>query len=194
MPGMAAACFAIRADPRIGPIVEDTLLHFDAERYRLMEWVIMPNHVHLLAEFTSRARVLPFPKKSSGRIRSQPTVGPSVTKASPAKARNLSSWFPPHHAARCSTIPSSREEAHHMNRAGYARSIKRSRRRTRNMRVSSSLSKIPYGGFSPVRLQTGSMGIPPSTFTLRHGLKRETRIPPSPDGLYEASVPISEES
>jgi hypothetical protein len=58
-------------------------------------------------------------------------------------------------------IPSSREEAHHMNQAGYARSIKRSRRRTGNMRVSSSLSKIPYGGFSPVRLQTGSMGIPP---------------------------------
>ena len=38
-------------DPRIGPMVEDTLLHFDAESYRLMEWVIMPNHVHLLAEF-----------------------------------------------------------------------------------------------------------------------------------------------
>jgi len=48
-----------------------------------------------------------------------------------------------------------------MNRARYARSIKRLRRRTGNMRVSSSLSKIPYGGFSPVRLQTGSMGIPP---------------------------------
>ena len=48
-----------------------------------------------------------------------------------------------------------------MNQAGYARSIKRSRRRTGNMRVSSSLSKIPYGGFSPVRLQTGSTGIPP---------------------------------
>jgi hypothetical protein len=48
-----------------------------------------------------------------------------------------------------------------MNQAGYARSIKRSRRRTGNMPVSSSLSKIPYGGFSPVRLQTGSVGIPP---------------------------------
>jgi hypothetical protein len=47
-----------------------------------------------------------------------------------------------------------------MNRAGYARSIKRSRRRTGYMRVSSSLSKIPYGGFSRVRLQTGS-GIQP---------------------------------
>ena len=48
-----------------------------------------------------------------------------------------------------------------MNQAGYARSIKRLRRRTGNMRVSSSLSKIPYGGFSPVRLQTGSTGVPP---------------------------------
>ena len=42
-----------------------------------------------------------------------------------------------------------------MNRAGYALSIKRSRRRTGSTCVSSSLSKIPYGGFSPVRLQTG---------------------------------------
>src|SRR5438093_13433862 len=37
-------------DPRIGLMVEETLLHFDGERYRLIEWVIMPNHVHLLAE------------------------------------------------------------------------------------------------------------------------------------------------
>jgi hypothetical protein len=48
-----------------------------------------------------------------------------------------------------------------MNQAGYAKSIKRSRRRTGDMRVSSSLSKIPYGGFSPVRLQTGSDDGPP---------------------------------
>ena len=47
-----------------------------------------------------------------------------------------------------------------MNQAGYARSIKRLRRRTGNMRVSSSLSKIPYGGFSH-QLQTGSTGVPP---------------------------------
>jgi len=45
-----------------------------------------------------------------------------------------------------------------MNQAGYAVSIKRSRIRTGNICVSSSPSKIPYGGFSPVRLQTG---IPP---------------------------------
>lgn len=31
-------------------IVENTLLHFDGERYRLLSWVIMPNHVHCLIE------------------------------------------------------------------------------------------------------------------------------------------------
>jgi REP element-mobilizing transposase RayT len=33
---------------KIGRIVEETLLHFDNERYRLIAWVIMPNHVHVL--------------------------------------------------------------------------------------------------------------------------------------------------
>lgn len=45
---------------------------------------------------------------------------------------------------------SSREETHHMNP-------------NRNMRVFSSPSKIPYGGFSPVRLQTGIQPRPSST-------------------------------
>ena len=43
-----------------------------------------------------------------------------------------------------------------MSKAGYLpMSIKRLGGRTRHPRVSSSPSKIPYGGFSPVRLQTG---------------------------------------
>jgi putative DNA methylase len=37
-------------DPRIACMVEDAFLHFDAKRYRLMEWVVMPNHVHVLVE------------------------------------------------------------------------------------------------------------------------------------------------
>ena len=41
-------------------------------------------------------------------------------------------------------------------------SIKRSRTRTADACVSSSPSKIPYGGFSPVRLQTGSRRRPSS--------------------------------
>jgi putative DNA methylase len=36
------------ADPRAARIVQDALLHFDGERYRLHAWVVMPNHVHLL--------------------------------------------------------------------------------------------------------------------------------------------------
>ena len=37
-------------DPRISREVEDTFLKFDGERYNLLEWVIMPNHVHVLIE------------------------------------------------------------------------------------------------------------------------------------------------
>ncbi len=36
--------------PEIARIVEDALLHFDGERYRLIAWTIMPNHVHVLIE------------------------------------------------------------------------------------------------------------------------------------------------
>ena len=37
------------ADDRIATLVQNALLHFDGERYRLSAWVLMPNHVHLLA-------------------------------------------------------------------------------------------------------------------------------------------------
>lgn len=37
-------------DPRIGQLVENALKYFDGERYRLLAWVIMPNHVHVLIE------------------------------------------------------------------------------------------------------------------------------------------------
>jgi type I restriction enzyme R subunit/putative DNA methylase len=38
------------SDPRIAKQVEDTFLKFDSERYNLIEWSIMPNHVHVLIE------------------------------------------------------------------------------------------------------------------------------------------------
>ncbi len=38
-------------------IVEDALLCFDAIRYRLLEWVVMPNHVHVLVEQVSGYRL-----------------------------------------------------------------------------------------------------------------------------------------
>lgn len=35
-------------ETRVAALVERSLYHFDGERYRLLSWVIMPNHVHLL--------------------------------------------------------------------------------------------------------------------------------------------------
>jgi REP element-mobilizing transposase RayT len=37
-------------DARIAGLVEEALLHFDGQRYRLIAWCIMPNHVHGLIE------------------------------------------------------------------------------------------------------------------------------------------------
>ncbi|MFZ1699993.1 MAG: transposase [Pyrinomonadaceae bacterium] len=35
-------------DRRIATILQETLLTWDADRYRLISWVIMPNHGHIL--------------------------------------------------------------------------------------------------------------------------------------------------
>lgn len=45
------ACVLRRPD--LSQIVADSLLHFDGERYRMGDFIIMPNHVHLLAVFAS---------------------------------------------------------------------------------------------------------------------------------------------
>lgn len=37
-------------DDRIAALVEGALLHFDEQRYRLIAWCVMPNHVHALIE------------------------------------------------------------------------------------------------------------------------------------------------
>jgi putative DNA methylase len=37
-------------DERIAALVENSLLHFDGQRYRLIAWCVMPNHVHVLIE------------------------------------------------------------------------------------------------------------------------------------------------
>jgi cobyrinic acid a,c-diamide synthase/REP element-mobilizing transposase RayT len=38
------ACYM--KDPRIAELVQNSLLHFDGDRYELFAWAIMPNHVH----------------------------------------------------------------------------------------------------------------------------------------------------
>jgi REP element-mobilizing transposase RayT len=37
-------------EPTIAQMIENALLHFDGERYRLNAWCVMPNHVHTLIE------------------------------------------------------------------------------------------------------------------------------------------------
>ena len=38
------------ANPQIAEIVQENLLRFDGERYRLIAWVVMPNHIHVVVE------------------------------------------------------------------------------------------------------------------------------------------------
>ena len=39
--------------PELAKIVAGSLLHFDGDRYRMGDFVVMPNHVHLLAAFAT---------------------------------------------------------------------------------------------------------------------------------------------
>ena len=42
----AGSC--VLRQPECAEIVQNALLHFDGERYRLLAWCVMPNHVHVL--------------------------------------------------------------------------------------------------------------------------------------------------
>lgn len=42
-------CCALR-HPQLARVTQETLLKFDGEKYRLLAWCIMPNHVHVLIE------------------------------------------------------------------------------------------------------------------------------------------------
>ena len=48
-----AAGECVLARPELSQIVADSLLHFDGDRYELTDFVVMPNHVHLIAAFPS---------------------------------------------------------------------------------------------------------------------------------------------
>jgi hypothetical protein len=36
------------SDERIATLVQNSILHLDGKKYRVIAWVIMPNHVHIL--------------------------------------------------------------------------------------------------------------------------------------------------
>ena len=42
------ACYL--RDARIAQLVQGAFWHYDGTRYRLLAWVVMPNHVHVLIE------------------------------------------------------------------------------------------------------------------------------------------------
>lgn len=44
----SGACWLRRPD--IAEVVQAALLHFDGDRYRLLAWCVMPNHVHAVVE------------------------------------------------------------------------------------------------------------------------------------------------
>lgn len=43
--------------PHLAQIVADSLMYFDGDRYRMGDFVVMPNHVHLLAAFPDPDKV-----------------------------------------------------------------------------------------------------------------------------------------
>ena len=64
-------CCILRA-PAIAGMAQESLLAFDAQRYRLLAWVVMPNHVHALfqpiAEWTVARIVASWKKFTARRI------------------------------------------------------------------------------------------------------------------------------
>jgi REP element-mobilizing transposase RayT len=44
--------------PNLAAIVETSLLHFDGDRYQLTDYVVMPNHVHVLVAFRHEGALL----------------------------------------------------------------------------------------------------------------------------------------
>jgi REP element-mobilizing transposase RayT len=49
---------SVLCQPEIADIVANSLLHFDGDRYEMLDFVIMPNHVHLLATFPDKAAMI----------------------------------------------------------------------------------------------------------------------------------------
>lgn len=62
-----AGCCALR-HPELAALMQETLLQFDGQRYRLAAWCVMPNHVHVLIEpRVSLAKIVQSWKSYTGR-------------------------------------------------------------------------------------------------------------------------------
>lgn len=56
----------VLADPGNAEIVERALKHFDGQRYEILSWCVMPNHVHLILETHSEHRLEEVVKSLKG--------------------------------------------------------------------------------------------------------------------------------
>jgi hypothetical protein len=65
------ACWLQRPD--IGTLVEKTLLAGDGEQYRLLAWVVMPNHLHVLIQTLPGLALAQIVKGWKGQIRARST-------------------------------------------------------------------------------------------------------------------------
>ena len=55
--------------PEMAAVTQETFIKFDAEKYRLLEWCIMPNHVHVLIEpYIALGKIVQSWKSYTGRF------------------------------------------------------------------------------------------------------------------------------
>jgi putative transposase len=60
-------CCAL-AHPKLAELMQETLLKWDGDRYRLLAWCVMPNHVHALLEtMATLAKIVQSWKSYTGR-------------------------------------------------------------------------------------------------------------------------------
>jgi type I restriction enzyme R subunit/putative DNA methylase len=65
--GAGIGCCALR-HPALASLMQATLLKWDGDRYRLLAWCVMPNHVHVMIEPLSElARIVQSWKSYTGR-------------------------------------------------------------------------------------------------------------------------------
>ncbi|HVT11237.1 MAG TPA: transposase [Fimbriimonadaceae bacterium] len=96
------ACYLRK--PEIAGIVEDQLLLGDGSSYRLIEWTIMPNHVHALVEIEADVDMYVVVKRWKG---------PTAVLCNRLLGRKGTFWFPEYHDRFM------RDEAHFRNTVRY---------------------------------------------------------------------------
>lgn len=90
----------VLCEPACATIVQDSLLFGDGERYRLLAWVVMPNHVHVLIEQMHGwplAKVVQSWKRHTSRQIHRLGFGvdaPDVTQDSDCKSAIPGLWHP----------------------------------------------------------------------------------------------------